>query len=179
MLIWQLHWLYTQDWGSAVRCGSPRTTGGSRGTCSWCASPASLYTGSGNRHVKINYCGSILICGGQFFVNCSYFCGDVILWMHRFSVSIREITLFKFFFFEDVNSLGRATHEYYENWVTMNSNDSTEIHTYSTIIRIRLSLYYRRSMKGNHMTTLNSLFGSFSPRWKDLSNWNVLTSLTV
>lgn len=41
--------------------------------------------------------------------------GDVIFLMGRISVSVRIKTLKKFVFVVDVNSLGRGTHEYYEN----------------------------------------------------------------
>lgn len=64
---------------------------------------------------------------GPIFVNCSFFWvigRDVNSWMCRFSVSALKLTLSKFVFVKDVNSFGRASHKYHENWTTMNSNDS-------------------------------------------------------
>lgn len=46
--------------------------------------------------------------------------GDVILWMCKFSVSVRKHTVFV----EDVNSWKRAIHEYHKSWVSTNFNDS-------------------------------------------------------
>lgn len=56
--------------------------------------------------------------------------GDIILWMHRFSVSVGKFKLSWLFFVEDVNSLIRASHEYMKIEPPQFSiNDSTEIET--------------------------------------------------
>lgn len=57
-------------------------------------------------------------------------CGDIILWMHWFSVSVGKFKLSWLFFVEDVNSLMRASHEYMKIEPPQFSiNDSTEIET--------------------------------------------------
>lgn len=56
--------------------------------------------------------------------------GDVILWKHWFVISVRKMILSKFGIIKDVNLwvIMRAasyTHQYYENWTTLNSYDCT------------------------------------------------------
>lgn len=47
--------------------------------------------------------------GGQFswIVGCFFICGDVISWIRRFAVSVRQISHSKFVFVEDSNSWRR------------------------------------------------------------------------
>lgn len=57
-----------------------------------------------------------------------------------FNFIVWNITLSKFLyqvFVENVNSLGRATHEYIENWAIMSSNDSTVIDYFSDVFRLK------------------------------------------
>lgn len=80
--------------------------------------------------------------------------GDVISRMRRLSVSVRKITLSKFVFVEDVNSWGRATHKYHENWATVNSNDFIVYLWLSSVILGKeinhsLGLKCHQKVKGN------------------------------
>ena len=64
---------------------------------------------------------------GLIFVDCDFFVNSFgYNFVDAFvTVSITKITVSKIVFFEDLNSLGRVTNEYYENWATTNSNAST------------------------------------------------------
>lgn len=76
--------------------------------------------------------------------------------MRRFSVSVRKISLSKFVFFEDVNLLGRATHEHYKNLPTLNSNDSTVFPTPDEVL-IKIVGVYVQVLVGaciSHVTFL-------------------------
>lgn len=52
---------------------------------------------------------------GANFVDILPICGDVILWIHGFLVTVvKKLPLSKFGFMEDVNLLERVTNEYHE-----------------------------------------------------------------
>lgn len=73
------------------------------------------------------YCGIIKFGWGQFswVVGFLVIRGAIILWMRRFSVSVRKLNFSLLIFAKDVKSLVRATNECLENRTTANSNDST------------------------------------------------------
>lgn len=101
--------------------------------------------------------------------------------MRRFSDPVRNITLSKCVFVEDVISWWRATDEHHEHWATVNSNEFTVFHyifdlTLKYIVMVVMKYYNVLVGKEKNSSRWVSLQYSFIT---NISVWRPISSLVL